>query len=116
MPIKFEQSSAVKEGTKRLSPYVYSLMHVPLLSGKSVHSLATRAALGYRTTINGLPDQGTISNATKRSQQMSYKEYMPLRNHGWDTHLGHFIDKATKGTKVGEETLWGARFYVCFGK
>lgn len=72
-----------------------------------------RMALGHSTFPDGLPRPGTISNATQGSQQMTCKEYMSLRNHSWDTHLAHFIDKATKGTKVGEEPLGGA-LVLCF--
>ena len=43
MPIKFEQSSALKEGTKRLSP-LQKLRSVHLL-WESVHSLAAGAGL-----------------------------------------------------------------------
>ena len=56
-------------------------------------------ALDQSTTFDGLPDQGTISNVIKKLQQVSSME---------DTHLGHFVDKATKGTKEWEETLWRA--------
>ena len=35
MPIKFEQSSALKEGTKRLSPCAYANAN-PLLSGRAL--------------------------------------------------------------------------------
>ena len=44
MPIKFEQSSALKEGTKRLSPYQTNADAVHLLQ-ENVHSLAARAGL-----------------------------------------------------------------------
>ena len=44
MPIKFEQSSALKEGTKRLSPYVHPLS-LSISYQESVHSLAARAGL-----------------------------------------------------------------------
>ena len=53
MPIKFEQSSTLKEGTKRLSLYV----HLPTLSisyQESVHSLAARA--GLRHTLSSPED------------------------------------------------------------
>ena len=43
MPIKFEQSRALKEGTKRLS-LLQKPASIPLL-WESVHSLATRAGL-----------------------------------------------------------------------
>ena len=47
MPIKFEQFSALKEGTKRLFPCA-STSAVPLLQG--VNSLAARAGLQQGNT------------------------------------------------------------------
>ena len=44
MPIKSEQSSAPKEGTKGLAPYVHFATAAPS-EGESVHSLAAGAGL-----------------------------------------------------------------------
>jgi len=47
MPIKFEQSIILKEGTKRLSPCTFDEA-VPLLQG--VHTLAAGAGHGHLVT------------------------------------------------------------------
>ena len=52
MPIKFEQSSALKEGTKRLPLYVHLPTRVPLLSGKMYTPWPPELASGRRSNVN----------------------------------------------------------------
>ena len=88
---KFEQSSALKEGTKRLSLYVHS----PMLSisyRESVHSLAPGAGLRHSAVgsiftmlHNGAPELSYLTKLKLHIQATSY--FLLLLTWQWPVHI-----------------------------